>query len=180
MTSESRYQGLAFNHRPCGALAPSSSDNNCLLKIVGILGLLKLKPRGNTMPELKIHQGACHCGAIKFEIDAPSQLHAHACNCSICYKSGGDQMIVPASRFRLVCGAGAITTYTFNTDAAQHTFCKHCGIKAFYTPRSNPDGFSVNLRCLDRTYVESIVVDTFDGQNWEQNAASLAHLSRED
>ena len=89
-------------------------------------------------------------------------------------------MIVPASRFRLLGGADAITTYTFNTGAAQHTFCKHCGIKAFYTPRSNPDGVSVNLRCLDRTHIESIVVDTFDGQNWEQNAASLAHLSRED
>ena len=89
-------------------------------------------------------------------------------------------MIVPASRFRLLGGADAITTYTFNTGSAQHTFCKHCGIKAFYTPRSNPDGVSVNLRCLDRTHIESIVVDVFDGQNWEQNAASLAHLSRED
>jgi hypothetical protein len=133
----------------------------------------------NIMLELKTHQGACHCGAVKFEIDAPSQLHAHACNCSICYQSGGDQMIVPTSRFRLLCGEDAITTYTFNTGAAQHTFCKHCGIKAFYTPRSNPDGFSVNLRCLDRTHVKSIVVDSFDGQNWEQNAGALAHLSRE-
>ena len=88
-------------------------------------------------------------------------------------------MIVPTSRFRLLCGEDAITTYTFNTGAAQHTFCKHCGIKAFYTPRSNPDGFSVNLRCLDRTHVKSIVVDSFDGQNWEQNAGALAHLSRE-
>ena len=88
------------------------------------------------MCDLKTHQGACHCGAVKFEIDAPSQLHAHACNCSICYMSGGDQMIVPASRFRLLSGESAISTYTFNTGAAQHTFCKHCGIKAFYTPRS--------------------------------------------
>ena len=89
-----------------------------------------------------------------------SQLHAHACNCSICYRSGGDQMIVPASRFRLTLRPRMpLTTYTFNTGAAQHTFCKHCGIKAFYTPRSNPDGFSVNLRCLDRTHVESIVVE---------------------
>ncbi len=89
-------------------------------------------------------------------------------------------MIVPASRFRLLSGESAISTYTFNTGAAQHTFCKHCGIKAFYTPRSNPDGFSVNLRCLDRSAVDSIAVDIFDGQNWERNAASLAHLSRDD
>ena len=80
------------------------------------------------MSELKTHRGSCHCGAVKFEIDAPSKLHAHACNCSICYQSGGDQMIVPASKFRLLCGEDAITTYTFNTGTAQHTFCKHCGI----------------------------------------------------
>jgi hypothetical protein len=132
------------------------------------------------MSELKTHKGACHCGAIQFEVDAPSHLHAHACNCSICYKSAGDQMIVPASRFRLICGDDSISTYTFNTGGAKHTFCKVCGIKPFYTPRSNQDGYSVNLRCVERTYIESVEVDIFDGQNWEKNAASLAHLSREE
>ena len=132
------------------------------------------------MTQYKVHKGSCHCGAVQFEIDAPDQLHAHACNYSICYRSGGDQMIVPASKFRLISGQESLTTYTFNTGAAQHTFCKHCGIKAFYTPRSNPDGFSVNLRCLDRTHVESIEVEIFDGQNWEQNAGALAHLSQDD
>jgi len=132
------------------------------------------------MSELKTHKGACHCGAIQFEVDAPSRLHAHACNCSICYKSGGDQMIVPASRFRLICGDDSISTYTFNTGGAKHTFCKVCGIKPFYTPRSNQDGYSVNLRCVERTNIEFVEVDIFDGQNWEKNAASLAHLSREE
>ena len=132
------------------------------------------------MSEIKTHKGACHCGAIQFEVDAPSRLHAHACNCSICYKSGGDQMIVPASRFRLICGDDSISTYTFNTGGAKHTFCKVCGIKPFYTPRSNQDGYSVNLRCVERTNIEFVEVDIFDGQNWEKNAASLAHLSREE
>ncbi len=131
------------------------------------------------MPELKTHQGSCHCGTIKFEIDAPADLYAHACNCSICAISGGDRMIVPAARFRLLCGEEAITTYQFNTNIAQHTFCQYCGVKPFYTPRSNPDGLSINIKCLDRTHINSIVVDLFDGQNWEQNAASLAHLSKE-
>lgn len=132
------------------------------------------------MPDLLTHKGSCHCGKVQFEIDAPADLHAHACNCSMCYRSGGDQMIVPASRFRLIAGADAITTYTFNTGAAKHTFCKYCGIKAFYTPRSNPDGFSANLRCLDRTHIKSVVVEPFDGQNWELHAGALAHLSRDE
>lgn len=125
------------------------------------------------------HQGSCHCGAVKFEVDAPADLHAHACNCSICSLTGGDQMIVPASKFRLLAGAEALTTYQFNTRVAEHTFCQYCGVKAFYRPRSNPDGCSVNLRCLDKSTINSISVDVFDGQNWEKNAGTLAHLSRD-
>jgi centromere protein V len=56
-------------------------------------------------------------------------------------------------------------------------FCKVCGIKSFYVPRSNPDGYSVNVRCLDSSTVESINISQFDGQNWEQHAAELPRLS---
>jgi hypothetical protein len=89
-------------------------------------------------------------------------------------------LIVPASRFRLLRGAETIETYTFNTGTAKHLFCRRCGIKSFYVPRSNPDGYSVNARCLDRSTVEHVEVTPFDGQNWEKSAASLAHLSRDE
>jgi hypothetical protein len=52
-------------------------------------------------------------------------------------------------------------------------------VKAFYRPRSNPDGWSVNARCLDAAEGLEIVIEAFDGRNWEANAASLAHLSKE-
>jgi len=45
-------------------------------------------------------------------------------------------------------------------------------------PRSNPDGVDVNLRCLDHQ-PEQVTLIAFDGQNWEQNAAQLAHKSKE-
>ena len=51
------------------------------------------------------------------------------------------------------------------------------GVKSFYVPRSNPDGWSVNLRCLDPGTLESVVLEDFDGRNWEQHGAALAHLS---
>jgi len=89
-------------------------------------------------------------------------------------------LIVPANRFRLLRGADDLAAYAFNTGAAQHLFCRICGIKSFYVPRSNPDGYSVNARCLDRSTVEAIDVEPFDGRNWEQSAASLRHLSRPD
>ena len=76
-------------------------------------------------------------------------------------------------------GADELSTYTFNTGTARHLFCRHCGIKSFYVPRSNPDGYSVNARCLDAATIEALDVERFDGRNWESSAATLAHLSRD-
>ncbi len=126
-----------------------------------------------------IYQGSCHCGAVRFEVEAPEHLEADNCNCSICAKAGFLHLIVPLSRFRLLAGEESLTTYTFNTGVAKHTFCSTCGVKPFYTPRSNPDGIDVNVRCLD-TRPASLTVIDFDGQNWEQNADSLAHKSKEE
>ena len=125
------------------------------------------------------HAGGCHCGAVRFEAALPAVVEAQSCNCSMCQKVGFVHVIVPESRFRLTAGAKAITTYTFNTGVAQHTFCKVCGVKAFYRPRSNPDGWSVNARCLDDLSGIDLRIEAFDGQNWEAHGASLAHLSHE-
>ena len=124
------------------------------------------------------YQGSCHCGAIRFEVEAPEDLEVEECNCSICTKSGYLHLIVPKSRFRLLCGEDHITTYAFNTGVAKHLFCRVCGIKPFYIPRSNPDGYDINVRCLD-TRPRSISIVQFDGQNWEQHAHTLSHKSEE-
>jgi hypothetical protein len=75
-------------------------------------------------------------------------------------------------------GEEYLTTYTFDSGEAKHKFCKTCGIKSFYIPRSNPDGYDVNVRCLDPQPV-AINIEAFDGQNWEQHAHELADLSKE-
>lgn len=124
------------------------------------------------------HLANCHCGKIQIEVDAPADLEIQDCNCSMCTRTGFLHLIVPASRFRLLQGHDDLSCYTFNTGVARHYFCKHCGCKPFYVPRSNPDGFSVNLRCIDRSTVASVQITPFDGQNWEQHGASLAHLSQ--
>ena len=124
--------------------------------------------------------GGCHCGAVRFEAALPAVIEAQSCNCSICQRTGFVHVIVPESRFRLMQGSDALTTYTFNTGVAQHLFCRTCGIKSFYRPRSNPDGWSVNARCLDEAESLDIRIEAFDGKNWEANAAALAHLSRDE
>jgi hypothetical protein len=130
--------------------------------------------------ELVCHHGGCHCGAVVFEFDAPARVIVLDCDCSICSMTGYLHLIVPARRFRLLRGADMLERYTFNTGTAQHLFCRRCGIKSFYVPRSNPDGYSVNLRCVDRATFEQVDVEPFDGRNWERAGAVLAHLSRED
>ena len=128
-------------------------------------------------PALITHRGGCHCGAVAFEVDAPARLVVQDCNCSICSMSGFWHLIVPRQRFRLLRGADALAEYTFGSGVARHLFCRTCGVKSFYVPRSNPDGYSVNARCLDRATVEAIAVEPFDGRDWEASAGALRHLS---
>ena len=120
-----------------------------------------------------LHTGGCHCGAVRFEVTAPAEVEVTECNCSICSKLGYLHLIVPRKHFRLLQGEDALSTYTFNTGQARHLFCRNCGVESFYVPRSHPDGYSVNLRCLDEGTLEKVSVRPFDGRHWEEAAAAL-------
>jgi hypothetical protein len=121
---------------------------------------------------LLTYAGGCHCGAVRFEVDL-DEHRAVDCNCSICTKKGFLHLLVGPERFRLVSGAEHLETYTFNTGVAKHLFCRRCGIHPFYRPRSNPDGYSVNLRCLDDAPLERFTLEPFDGANWEDAVSRL-------
>ena len=127
---------------------------------------------------LVTHEGGCHCGKVQWQIQAPAHLQTHTCNCSICNINHYQHLIVPKQRFQLLSDPDTLSEYRFGSGLAQHYFCKACGVKSFYIPRSNPDGVSVHARCLNPASVLSITDTPFDGQNWEKNAASLAHLSK--
>ena len=127
-------------------------------------------------PAFILHRGGCHCGRVRFELDAPAAPDVLDCNCSICRMTGFLHLIVPASRFRLLSGADDLTEYTFNTGAAKHRFCRHCGIKSFYVPRSHPDGFSVNARCLDDVDLSTLDLIPVDDRNRDAAMASIMHL----
>ena len=114
------------------------------------------------------HTGGCHCGRVRFEVIAPAKLQVSECNCSICSKAGYLPLVVPADRFKLLSGNEVLTTYRFNTHTAKHLFCSVCGIKSFYVPRSHPDGFSVNARCLDPGTVEEMSIRQINGREWEK------------
>jgi hypothetical protein len=132
------------------------------------------------MSTLVTHRGGCHCGRVRYEVDAPARIEAIECNCSICRMTGFLHLIVPASRFRLLQGTETLTEYTFGTGVAKHRFCRVCGVKAFYVPRSHPDGIDVNVRCLDPSTIEAIVTTQFDDANREAATAAIAHLAADD
>ena len=117
--------------------------------------------------------GGCHCGAVRFTVFAPDEIEALECNCSICRLTSYLHLIVPKERFRLQSGEDRLNTYCFNTGTAQHLFCKICGIKSFYVPRSHPGRYSVNVRCLDEGSYRSLRLLPFDGKHWEDAITTL-------
>lgn len=116
---------------------------------------------------MKTMQGGCHCGRVRFKVTAELDRVTY-CNCSMCGKKGFLHLIVPPEQFELLSGGDNLTTYQFNTRTAKHTFCKTCGIHAFYVPRSDPDKIDVNVRCIDDIDLSSLRIKTFDGQHWEE------------
>ncbi len=117
-------------------------------------------------------EGGCHCGDVRFKVGV-THLKALDCNCSICTMKGFLHLIVPADRFQLLSDQEALALYTFNTGTAKHYFCGRCGISSFYVPRSHPDGFDVNVRCLDNLDLKSWQITPFAGNSWEENIDSI-------
>ncbi|GAB4526612.1 MAG: GFA family protein [Pleurocapsa sp.] len=124
--------------------------------------------------ESRIYQGGCHCGAVRFQVLVDRYL-VQDCNCSICQKKGFLHLIVPPENFTLLQGKNVLTTYTFNTGIAKHTFCSICGIHSFYRPRSHPKMIDINIRCLDGDVIDNFTIEPFDGVNWEDNVHRLAN-----
>jgi hypothetical protein len=129
------------------------------------------------MTEIITQCGGCHCGRVRFEVDAPARPQVQECNCSICRMTGFIHLIVPASRFRLLQGEDALTEYRFNTGTARHLFCKYCGVKSFYVPRSHPHGYSVNLRCIDEGTLQGYELSLFDDNDRDAATAAISHLA---
>jgi len=117
--------------------------------------------------------GACHCGRIRISVNVPVVAKVRQCNCSICKKSGFIHLIVEAKDMEILSGKDELSEYRFNTAVARHLFCRNCGIKTFYVPRSHPDGYSVNLNCVELESGIEIMLEQFDGQHWEQNISGL-------
>ena len=115
------------------------------------------------------HLGSCHCKQIRFEVIGEKNIKVLDCSCSICSILNYKHYIVDKSQFKLLKGKKYLSTYTFNTNVAKHLFCKNCGIKSFYIPRSHPDSISVNLNCIHSKTINKVKIIKFDGKHWNKN-----------
>ncbi|PKA52370.1 hypothetical protein AXF42_Ash010267 [Apostasia shenzhenica] len=133
--------------------------------------------------EAVIHTGGCHCKRVRWQVEAPKSIIGWHCNCSDCAMRGNIHFIVPFSKFKLIGDSEPnLTTYTFGTHTAKHTFCKVCGITSFYIPRSNPDGVAVTVKCVDSGTLSHVEHRSFDGINWERSigGTSISSFSQSD
>lgn len=119
--------------------------------------------------------GTCHCQYIEFRTLLSRTLTITLCNCGICYKSGHQELLVHQDRFQLSSGHQFLKEYRFGDKRADHTFCVVCGIMPFYRPKSNPDCYSVNARCVDIGFAETVEYVEFDGQNWQASIDAGSH-----
>ena len=115
------------------------------------------------------HLGSCHCKQIQFKVIGEKNIKVLDCSCSICSILNYKHYIVDKSQFKLLKGKKYLSTYTFNTNVAKHLFCKNCGIKSFYIPRSHPDSISVNLNCIHSKTINKVKIIKFDGKHWNKN-----------
>jgi hypothetical protein len=114
------------------------------------------------------HQGGCHCGAVRYQVEIDTEVDAITCNCSMCGRSGTLLQFVPESAFKLEQGEANLTDYLFNKHAIHHLFCNKCGIKPFARGGGKHGPMvAINMRTLDDvdTFEVAAKAKQFDGKS---------------
>ena len=114
---------------------------------------------------VRTYQGSCHCGAIRFEFEAPEIDSGVRCNCSICRRKGimMSSVLLSSETLRFEVDNDALGTYQFGSQVAKHHFCKKCGISPFHETLRAPGSYRVNLGCVDGVDSLSLPYELFDG-----------------
>lgn len=117
------------------------------------------------MAETKHYSGSCHCGKVRYEVDADLST-VMQCNCSICSRTGALMTFVPAQQFKLASGEDHLSDYQFNKHIVHHLFCKTCGVRSFArgTDSKGNQMVMINVRCLPDVDPTTLTIKQVDGK----------------
>jgi len=115
---------------------------------------------------MKTYLGACHCGDVKYEVQADLSMVVE-CNCSMCSKKGTLLAFAPLNQFKLLSGESSLSNYQFNKKVIHHTFCKNCGVTPFLSAKDSNGNHvkAINVRCLDGVDLKSLNLTQVDGRS---------------
>jgi len=111
------------------------------------------------------YEARCHCGVVRFAVEADLPEKVVACNCSHCEAKGLLLTAVPGASVRVTSGEGQLNTYRFNKQVIAHRFCSECGTQCF-SQASDADGSPlamINMRCVPEVDLDTIEKMKFDG-----------------
>lgn len=131
----------------------------------------------STRPAGTLHQGGCHCGAVRFEVSLEPGFKGSRCNCSVCAKTAVTGAIVKPHAFKLLAGAADVGSYVWGAAISTRYFCKHCGVHCYgvgYLEHVGGDYVSVNLNCVDDVDTSVLDIVYWDGRhdNWMAGPSS--------
>lgn len=96
------------------------------------------------------HTLSCHCGAVQLAVTLKDPLSSAArCDCSFCRRRAAATLAVDEADLVIMSGADNLTLYKWNTGAAEHYFCKTCGIYTHHRRRSDQTEFGVNFGAIE-------------------------------
>lgn len=92
--------------------------------------------------------GGCQCGALRFEIDAPT-VGARICHCRLCQRAMAAPFLAQASFPRAaVAIVGETARYRSSPRLFRH-YCRDCGTSLFLEPVDAPERMAVPIAALD-------------------------------
>jgi hypothetical protein len=122
---------------------------------------------------MALYQGSCHCGAVRFEVEAEID-HVRECDCSICRRRGALNFRVPRGALRILTPIDAMAVYRWGSMTGEDYFCRTCGIMPFRKPgaltakeraadRPEFHGWAINVRCLEDVDVDRLPRHRIEG-----------------
>jgi hypothetical protein len=128
-----------------------------------------------------MHEGQCHCGAIRYQATGEPMHHA-LCHCSDCRRHAGAPMVGWAmfKADQVKVSAGEAKVYASSEHGRRH-FCEACGTGLFYTNDSILPGIiDVQSGTLDdpEALPAQVQIQTADRIAWMKTIDALPQFER--